>query len=68
MVVLFPILEIAILELTSFQKKTQVDRDIPKSSLSHPQVIPKSYQIWYNLIQSDPIWSNLFLMSSLSQY
>ena len=34
-------------------KVSRVDRDISKSSSSHPQVI------WSNLIQSDPIWSNL---------
>ena len=36
-------------------KVSRVDRDIPKSSSSYPQVILKSS----NLIQSDPIWSNL---------
>ena len=46
MVVLFPILEIAILELTSFQRKTQVDRDIPIpiSQVCNCQVILNSSQ------------------------
>ena len=59
-------------------KVSRVDRDIPKSSSSHPQVYLKSSQshliqsdpIWSNLIQSDLIWSNFkgfisFLLSNI---